>query len=1242
MEFRILGPTEVLDNGELVPLPRGRGRVLLGALLLRSGEVVSTDRLIDELWGETPPPTVDTALQGLVSRLRRLLEPGRRQGEPPRLLLTRHPGYLLAVEPARIDANRFRRLVVDAEGTEPHQAQALLRTALELWRGPALADFTYEPFAQADISALEELRLTAVEKRIEAELALGHHRDLIGELEGLVAQHPLRERLREHLILALYRSDRQAEALDVYSDLRDMLLEELGLDPAPSLQELEGRILSQDASLDLVDAVVAHAPEQWLTEERKTVTVLALDVAVTSGSGDEPDPELTRTTLDRLYREASAVVSGHGGTTERMLGSTLVGFFGLPAAREDDALRAVRAGVDVRHLIAALNRELSPEVSLRLRTGVDTGVVVMGATLGETAGGSVRGAGLLQREAGDGQILVGEATRLLLGNAVLVQPVGVVAGYGRSAWRVLDLAPITAASQPETPLVGRKYELNELLSGYQRVQEENRPYRFTLLGDPGIGKSRLAREFTSQLTSEALVLTGHCPSYGKGVTFWPLREIVHAAAGGVDRRSLEELLSDGEEAVGLAEHVLATIGSGATPASPTALFPKLRQFFEFLARPRPLLMILEDMHWAQPTFLDLVEYLTEGASAPIYLLCLARLELLEEHPNWGGGSLVLAPLGPEESRALAVSRLSGRMVPAQMVDELLETAQGNPLFVEQLAAAIGERGDVSVPPTVEALLASRIDRLGPAERDLIRCASVLGNRFSVEALLSLLPERARPSAPKHLRALERREFVVPLPSDAEFAFRHVLVQQAAYRSLTKQDRAAFHERTAIWLQSRPGELEENVGYHLEQSFRYHREIGDPESKARDLGHQAGEKLAAAGLRAFGRFDAGGAENLLTRARALLPNGHREKWEVSFRLAEAHETMGRHDDAEAILIDLAATAPDDVTRITLELERAWVRLAIGPDPMSMVDLEDLARSALAQPEHDDATAVLPLFILGEVFRRTGRIAEMESTLRRCLAHADRSTSTRYQLGARRMLATALELGSMPVPQCIDECGKLLMLRGRENGAVLPILGRLHAMNGEFDLGRRMVGRGEELLRERAQARRPLSLVWKRRAEVEVLAGDRDAAEEYLRQAVEMDMAMDVREEASEAAALLARLLFDKGRFDQAGEMAEVSKSQAPAESVTPQALWRSTMAPTLATRGKLEEAFRLGEEAIDRVPPVMVNLRADLYLDLARTRLAAGQEEAGRGAMDEAIESYRRKGNLAAATRAALLVPSREQ
>lgn len=1238
MEFRILGPTEVMEDGRPVPLPRGRGRLLLGVLLLKAGEVVSTDRLIDELWGEMPPPTVDTALQGLVSKLRRLLEPGRVTGEAPRILLTRPPGYLLAVEPGQIDANRFRRLIAEAEDAGPQGALGLLRDALDLWRGPALVDFTYEPFAQGHISALEELRLVALEKRTEAELTLGHHRELIGDLEGLVAEHPTRERLREHLMLALYRSGRQADALAVYSDLRRTLLDELGLDPAPSLSRLEERILRQDPSLDPDEmTTVSAVPDIPPAEERKVVTVLSMDVDVSADDRPEPDPEIARNILDRVHREASTVVTGHGGGMRRLLNGAFLGFFGIPVAREDDAVRAVRAAVDLRHLITALNRQLSPEMALSIRIGIDTGEVVVGRTAGDASGPSVRGAGILQLEAGDNQILVGEATRLLLGRAALMQAVEPLAGRGRAMWRVLDLAPGVGAAAVDATIIDREHELEGLLEGHRQTVTENRAHRLTVLGDPGIGKSRLAREVASRLTPEARVLWGHCPAYGEGVTFRPLREIVEAAAGGVDKYSLNQLLGNREDTEAIIDHVLGAIGSEGIPTSPSALFSSLRGFFELLARSSPLVLIFEDLHWAQPTLLDLVEHLSERAEAPLYLLCLARAELLEERPEWAEDSLVLGPLGPDDSRALAASRLAGRMIPVQVVDELLETAQGNPLFVEQLAAAIGERGEITVPPTVEALLAARIDRLGPAERDLVRSASVLGHRFSVEALLSLLPDPARPQAAKHLRTLEHKEFVVPYRSGTEFAFRHVLVQQAAYRSITKMNRAQLHELAAAWMEAHPQQLDETVGYHLEQAFRYHLEIGDPDSKARHLAHRAGEKLASAGLQAFGRFDAGGAEDLLSRARALLPAGHRDEWEVSFRLAEAHETMGRHGDAEAILIDLAATASDGASRLKLGLERAWLRLAIGPDPMTLDEIGELAHSALAGFADDDAKAVLPVFILGEVYRRMGRIAEMEETMRRGLGHADGSGNARFQLGARRILATALEVGPSPVVECIEECRQLVIWRGRENAAVLPILARLHAMNGEFDVSREMIARAESVLREGVRARRPMSLVLKRHAEVEILAGDLDAAENLLRQAVELDTAMDLREEAAEAAALLARTLFQRGRPEEAGEMAVLAKSLAPAESVTPQALWRSTLGTSLAARGEAKEAVRLEEEAIGLVPAAMPNLRGDLHLDLARTLLLTGQDEAGQDAIDGAIDSYQRKGNLAAAAQAKLLV-----
>ena len=307
MEFRILGPTEVLLDGAPVPLPKGRGRTLLGVLLLRAGEVVSTDRLIDALWGATPPATVHTALQGHVSKLRRRLEPQRRKEEPHAVLLTRHPGYLLPVEPGQIDAHRFRRLVAEADETSPDRAAVLLRAALDMWRGPALVDFVYEPFAQHAIAELEELRLAAVEKRIEADLALGRHQDVIGDLEALVAEQPMRERACELLMLALYRAGRQTQALEVFADARLVLREQLGLDPAPALQRLESLILRQDPALDLdpTPPLATTAATQWLRAERKTVTVLSLDAAVSTGAGGDPDPETARRILRGFLAEAA-------------------------------------------------------------------------------------------------------------------------------------------------------------------------------------------------------------------------------------------------------------------------------------------------------------------------------------------------------------------------------------------------------------------------------------------------------------------------------------------------------------------------------------------------------------------------------------------------------------------------------------------------------------------------------------------------------------------------------------------------------------------------------------------------------------------------------------------------------------------------------------------------------------------------------------------------------------------------
>ncbi|HEY3428396.1 MAG TPA: BTAD domain-containing putative transcriptional regulator, partial [Acidimicrobiia bacterium] len=900
MEFRILGPTEVLDNGEPLPLPKGRARSLLGLLVLRVGEVVSSDRLIDELWGEAPPPTVGTALQGLVSSLRKRLEPYRDRAESPTVLVTRGSGYLLAADPGEVDANRFRRLIVEAAQTHPLHAAELLRAALGLWRGPALADFTYEPFAQVEIAELEELRLTAMEKRVEADLAIGRHREVVGELERLVAEHPLREGVRRLLMLALYRSGRQAEALQVYADIRRTLVEELGLDPAPFLQQLEELILRQDRSLDLeaVSPSSPSAPSRWIADERKMVTVLSVDVVASLGEGEAPDAEVSRRALEKFFHKAAAVVIGHGGQAEVVIRDALVGTFGVPTAREDDALRAVRSAVDLRHLLAAYNAELGQSGHVRLiaRTGIDTGEAVINSTANDPAGGPVRGATLLHQSAGAGEILVGETTRLLIGKGVLVEPLEINRrSPHRSLWRVLDLVsgvPALALS-PETAMVGREIELSQLTAAFRRVARAGRPFRLVMLGDPGVGKSRLARELAEVIGTEASVVTGHCLSYGEGVAFWPVREILVSLAGQIEASPLIDLMGDEKDAEAIARLLVDAFGPGQVE-SPGSLFPVFGRFFEALACRRPVVLILEDLHWAQPTFLDLVDYLTETAQSPLLLLCLARPELLEVHPSFGegvrAGTLRLGPLGPGESRKLAANRLAGRMVPTEVLTRILESAQGNPLFVEQLLAAIEEEGEFVIPATLQALLAARIDRLGPAERDLIRFASVLGSRFRVAALLSLLPELARPYALSHIRTLERKDLMHLLadsPEEERLGFRHVLIQQAAYRSMTMKTRALLHERAGAWLEAEAGQdrdqIEEAVGYHLERAYEYRLRLGEMDEHARGLAIRAGEKLAGAGLRAFSRFDAASAENLLRRSRSLLPLGHPAHSDVSFRL-----------------------------------------------------------------------------------------------------------------------------------------------------------------------------------------------------------------------------------------------------------------------------------------------------------------------------------------------------------------------
>ncbi|HMG31949.1 MAG TPA: BTAD domain-containing putative transcriptional regulator, partial [Jiangellaceae bacterium] len=426
MEIRLLGPLEVVDGGRVVRLPAGRARALLALLALHAPDVVPTGRIIDELWGESPPATVAKALQNLVSMLRKSLEPYRQTGEPANLLRTTPVGYLLFVSPTAVDAHLFRRRYDEAH-TVPaaHRADAL-HAALELWRGDALADFAYEPFAQRHIAALQELRMTALEERVEADLARGRAGELVAELGAVIAQHPFRERLRGCLMVALYRAGRQNDALEVFQETRRTLVEEFGIEPSARLRDLEAAILRQDPALDADVSPRVVDGESWFRQERRQVTVVMVGLGISSDDGHVLDPEAARRVVDRSLEAAVCVLRRHGASVEALAGDAVLGLFGFPKAHEDDPLRAVRAASEVCDAVREAGVADHHGLHERVSIGVESGEVVVGPAGGghSTASGDVVNVAVaLGRHAAAGDVLVGEATRRLVGGSVALTPV---------------------------------------------------------------------------------------------------------------------------------------------------------------------------------------------------------------------------------------------------------------------------------------------------------------------------------------------------------------------------------------------------------------------------------------------------------------------------------------------------------------------------------------------------------------------------------------------------------------------------------------------------------------------------------------------------------------------------------------------------------------------------------------------------------------------------------------------------
>jgi DNA-binding SARP family transcriptional activator/tetratricopeptide (TPR) repeat protein len=1165
VEFRVLGPLEAVDGGQAVDLPRRKHRALLAALLLHAPEPVSPDRLIEDLWGENPPRTARDALQNYVSLLRKALGSD--------VLVTRDAGYVLEIAPDQLDLGCVDRLCAEARAADDvSERAAKLREALDLWRGPPLADLAYEPFAALEIARLDELHLAAREDLIDAELELGQHSDLVPEIEALIRDHPFDERLRGQLMLALYRAGRQAEALDVYRATRRTLDEELGLEPGPALRELEQAILTHDPALDTA------RPTPSAAISRRTVTVVFASLA----GEEQRDPE----SLGGSIEPVEAAIEQHGGHAG-FVGDAAVGIFGAPMLHEDDALRAIRA--------AAALREALPGA----RIGVSTGEVL---AAGESVSGApVNAARLLEQAARDGETLVAAATLRLVRDAVKVTR---VKRRGRVAFRLDELIPGAPglARRLRTPLVDREVELAALRQAFETARDERRCVVFTGLGEAGIGKTRLARELVAHVRDEATVLVGRCVSYGEGATYLPLREMI------------------GEDF----DAVFHAAGSTGE------VFLATRRRFEELAQERPLLLVFEDAHWAEPTLLDLIEYLgAQSTGSPILALCLSRPDLLAERAGWTeiGPSFELQPLTDDHARELAGAQ--------PHAERIVEIAEGNPLYVEQLAAYAEEGGAEAldtVPGSIEALLASRLDRIAPDERAFAQRAAVVGRRFSPAAVGALGPVAALPG-------LERAGFVHR--AGTLYRFHHVLVREVVYAGTPKAERAELHRRHADWLDAQPDGSEELVGYHLEQAAAYLRELGAPSEDVAQLSEQAGRRLGNAGIRAWKRGDAATAVNLLGRATALLSEHDSHRLELLCEFGRALRSAGSFAQAEAVLTearDKAAAAGARSLELQAEMARLATRLSVGPEDgtEALLDFTKAAIPVLEEHGDDRALGRAWLNVATVLGPYRNRHAEAERAARRAIVHYRRADwPFAACLGT---ISHALVSGPTPVAEALSACRALLAeadLNGQAN--LLPPIGVLTAMQGDFVEALELVRRSSEIHSELGQ---PIAFEYGGRpavAQIELMAGDLQKAQEALEAGCRVLEQLGDRAYLATRRAMLADVLYRRGRCEEAADKARAAQSGSTSDDIATEWLWRSVEARLAARAGDFIRAQELIDEAVRMLGHTDdLTRRGTCWLDAAEVASLAGRRSDAAVAIKKAIRLFEKKGNQAATAQARTL------
>ncbi|WP_119302017.1 ATP-binding protein [Dongia deserti] len=1014
---------------------------------------------------------------------------------------------------------------------------------------------------------------------------------------------------------------------------------------------------------------------------RKTVTILFIDIVDSSRLSLALDPEALRNLLARYFDELSAVIRRHGGVVETYIGDAIMAVFGVPILHEDDALRAVRAAVEMRDTLAILNREFEAGWGVRLasRTGINTGEVIAGAQghLSVT-GEAINVAKRLEEAAAANEILIGEPTYRLVRDAVVVEPSGQRAlKHGKTihALVVVDVRTRVPGSvrRFDSPFVGRVRERALLETTLRDVVRDRTCHLLTVLGGAGVGKSRFVSEFAGVLAGDVTVLRGRCLPYGKGITYWPLAEIVRqiARAEGRDpgeqtESAISARLVGEEKAELIVERLSNALGLGG-PGGATSeeTFWAVRRLLEALARAGPLVIVIDDLHWAEPTFLDLIEHLVKfSRDFPILLVCIARPQLLDTRPGWGGDklkatSIVLEPLSDAECRELITNLLGRAPLPPTAESRIAGAAEGNPLFAEEFVAklvddalltregdhwaASSDLSELPVPSTIHALLAARLEGLPADERAILMTAAVEGLVFHLGAVGELHPTLDT-LLEDGLRALVSRDLIRPdtgnFAGEKAFRFRHGLIRDAAYRSLPKSARADLHERLAAWLErtagDRLGEFEEIVGYHLEQAFQCRAAIGPLDSRAALLAAQASNRLEAAGRRALVRSDLPAAISLLQRVSRLLPTEDPRRIALLVELGAALIERGRLAEAAPALEEaarLANAANDQRLMSHVLIQRQFLRSLHGEEG----GLEEAARAAaMAVPVFerfgDDLGLCRARRLEAWFFFNEARGEAAAAAWERAAAHARRAGDRHEYYEILTWIAAALWFGPTPAVEGIRRCEAMRaeVRESRESeAAILRQLACLNAIVGQFALARELIATSNATYADLGLTLYVASS--EHEAVVELLAGNPAAAEKSARAACRALEEMGERAFRSTMAATLGLVILEQGRDEEAEAFAEVSARLAASGDLTTQVRWRRVRARVLARRGENRVAEALAREALAIAEATdFVNDRADALIDLSHVLEESRRCGEAVAAASGALHLYELKGNVVAA------------